>query len=162
VGTLPVGRGVDRVSFQRATPYVLVSRRTATEVWDSRTRQRVVGPLAVPDGASRIAAMTEDPGRFLTLDLVARHWHLRTYEVGTPGPLASVDLGPLVPLGRSADGNVMVLGGDDGRVADVVRLDPADWRRGVCAALAGADLAPDDRAAHPDVPAGPGCAAPGP
>lgn len=162
VDTLPVGRDVDRVSFQRSSAYVLVSRPNATEVWDGHTRQRVLGPLAVGDGAARVAAMLRDPGRFLTLDLVAGHWRLRTYEVGTAGPLASVDLGPLVPAALSADGKVVMLGSDDGTAADVLRLDPADWRRDVCAALVGADLADDDRAAHPDIFAGQGCAAPRP
>ena len=93
VDTLPVGGDVDLVRFQRSSSFVLVSRPTVTEVWDTRTRQRAFGPLPVTDGALRVAAMTSRPGQLLTLDLAAGRWHVRTYQVGDPRASTSLDLG---------------------------------------------------------------------
>jgi hypothetical protein len=158
VDTLPVGPDVDRVSFQRGSPYVLVSRPAATEVWDGATKQRVA-EKPVERGAARVAAMTPEPGHYLTLDVESGSWTLTTHRVGAPAALASFPLGPYAPGAFSADVGVLALVGDDGATVDVLRLDPAAWRRGVCAALAGVDLAADDRAAHPGVPPGPVCGA---
>ncbi|MDT7580044.1 MAG: hypothetical protein QOK35_1308 [Pseudonocardiales bacterium] len=159
VDTLPVGGDVDFVSFQRGSDYALVSRPGSTEVWDSRTRRRVVGPLAAEEGTRRVAAMTGRPGQFVVLDDAAGRWHRTTHQVGEPEPTTSVDLGSgVVPGAASADGDVMLLLWPDGVLAGVLRLDPAAWRDELCGTLAGADLTDADRAAHPGIPAGPVCA----
>jgi len=158
VDTLPVGRDVDSVSFQRSSDDVLVSRPTSTEVWDRRTGRRIVGPLPAGAGVERVAGMSSAPGRFLVLDSDSGRWHLRTYQVGVADPLASLDLGSdVVPGSFSADGSVVSLDRPDGALSGVLRLDPAAWRGEVCAAVAGADLAGNDRAGVPD---GPVCADP--
>jgi hypothetical protein len=156
VDTLPVGGDVDRVHFQRTSSYVLVSRRTATEIWDSATKRRVVGPVTVEKGADRVAAMAPEPGHHLAFDLVDGRWRLTTHAVGTSTPLTSLVLGRYTPGSLSDDGDVLALD-DDGTAVDVLRLDPSSWRRDVCAAIPGADLTAEDRAAHPDVPRGPVC-----
>jgi hypothetical protein len=103
--------------------------------------------------------MTGRAGHFLVMDQVSGSWQLRTYEVGSPAALASLDLGTgVVPAGFSADGDVIALDvSPDGPLWAVHRLDPAGWRDELCAALAGADLTAGDRAAHPGVPDGPVC-----
>jgi hypothetical protein len=99
------------------------------------------------------------PGQLLTLDLAAGRWHVRTYQVGDPGPSTSLDLGAGADPGSMlADGGVLSLDGPGGTSSQVLRLDPATWRGQVCAALTAADLGADDRAAHPDAPDGPVCA----
>jgi len=159
VDTLPVGGDVNVVSFQRSSDYALVSRLTSTEVWDSRTRQRVVGPLTADEGTRQIAAMTSRPGQFMVLDNAAGRWRRTTYQVGSPTPPTSLDLGSgVVPGAASADGDVMLLTWPDGVLAGVLRLDPAAWRDELCRTLAGADLTDTDRAAHPGIPEGPVCA----
>jgi DNA-binding SARP family transcriptional activator/energy-coupling factor transporter ATP-binding protein EcfA2 len=158
VDTLPLGADVDAVSFQRGSAYVLVSRPAATEVWDGATKQRVAAQ-PVEQGAARVAAMTPEPGHYLTLEVVTGRWTLTAHRVGAPAPLAAFPLGPYGPGSFSGDAGVISLIGDDGTVAGVLRLDPAAWRRDVCRALSGADLPAEDRAAHPDVPPGPVCGA---
>jgi DNA-binding SARP family transcriptional activator len=158
VDTLPLGAEVDDVGFQGASHYVLVSRPHSTEVWDSRTKQRVLGPLPVADGATRVAGMTRQPGRIVALDSRSGRWQLSTYEVGVAGPLSSLDLGSgAEPASLSAEGDVVSLDRPDGALAAVLRLDPAVWRSEVCAALAGADLTATQRAGHPGVADGPVC-----
>jgi hypothetical protein len=155
--TLPVGGDVDRVMFQRTSDYVLVDRPTSTEIWDGRTKQRVLGPLPLGDAAARVAAMTRRPGRFMTVDLVAGELHVGVHQVGSPDPVTSMDVGPGVPTSFTADGDVVSVESTDGILSRVVRLDPVGWRDEVCAMLVGAGLTADDRAAHPDVPEGPFC-----
>jgi hypothetical protein len=161
VDTLPVGADVDRVRFQRSSSFVLVSRPTATEVWDTRTRQRVFGPVQIADGAFRAATMTARSGQVLALDVADHDWRVSTYQVGDPAPSTALDLGEGAdPGSASADGGVLALDGPDETSSEVLRLDPAMWRNQVCAALRDSDLGPDDRVAHPDAPDGPVCARP--
>ena len=158
VDTLPLGAEVDDVGFQGASDYVLVSRQHSTEVWDRHTKQRVLGPLPVADGAIRVAGLTRQPGRIVALDLRSGQWQLSTYEVGVAGPLSSLDLGSgAEPASLSAEGDIVSLDRPDGALADVLHLDPAVWRSELCAALAGADLTANDRAGHPGVADGPVC-----
>jgi hypothetical protein len=159
VDTLPVGGDVDDLDFQGGSPYVLVSRPRSSEVWDSHTKERVLGPLPVADGATRVAGMTRQPGHVIALDLRSGQWQLSTYEVGAPVLVSSVDLGSGAdPASLSANGDVVSLDRTDGTLADVLHLDPAVWRHELCAALAGADLSANDRAGHTGMPDGPVCA----
>jgi hypothetical protein len=161
VDTLPAGGDVELVRFQRTSSLMAVSGSTGTEVWDTRTRRVVLGPLPLADRTVRGVALSTRPGQLLTLDFTDQHWRLSTYQVGVPGPQISLDVGAGVEPGSvSADGDVVSLDDEHDTSRVVLRFDPATWRAQVCAALRDADLGPDDRVAHPDAPDGPVCARP--
>jgi WD40 repeat protein len=135
VDTIPVGQDVHGVRFQADGPYLALQRRGGfLEVWDAEQRERVVGPLAVPErrpapgglglsfeppDTAVVDGFLSEPGSFFT-GVGATRSHgvqLRWYRAGAATPERALDLGAPgdviysgpQPVSVSADGNVMLL-----------------------------------------------------
>jgi hypothetical protein len=144
VGTLPFGDDVLATRFQAGTRYVSVLRQgDLLEMWDRVEGRRVLGPLpslgATNDAPGDvIVQFLPEPGRYLLGDREQLRW----YEAGGAAPTRRLDLGAdRPPVSASSDGSVALY--LDTRIETVfmppIRIDPAEWRRELCALV-------DDRA----------------
>ena len=144
------------MKFQPGSRYVTVLRQgNLLEMWDRIEVQRVLGPfpsLGDTNEASGdvIVQFLPEPGHYLLGD----RQQLRWYEAGAAAPTRRLDLGAgRLPSSASRDGSVVVHLDDrfEPVVMPPLRIDPALWRRTLCALVDDRAFSPDE---HAQLPAG--------
>jgi hypothetical protein len=154
VGSLALGADVLATKFQRDSRYLTVLRQgSLLEMWDRIEVRRVLGPFPslgdTNDTAGDvIVQFLPEPGRYLLGD----RQQLRWYEADAAAPTRRLDLGPdRLPISASPDGSVVLY--LDARIEPVVmpplHIDPALWRRTLCALVDNRAFSPEEHAQLP-------------
>jgi Trypsin-like peptidase domain/PQQ-like domain len=155
VHAIRTGEDVIAAQFQQDSSYFIIMRQgRLIEMWDSTTRERVLGPLPslgdagyneVPD---LVVQFLPGNGQYL----VGADGQLRWYRAGSAAPERRLDFGPgHAPMSASRDGSVLLV--LDHRTSRIVMppllVDPVAWRTRLCDVIDERALTDQERALLP-------------
>jgi hypothetical protein len=153
------------LQFDRSGRYFALLRQgSVIELWRRDPLRKEIGPLQSLGGKTFYAGFLDGNGRFL----LAANNTIRIYQVGERSYRDSYDFGhpadsrlqtSYLFIDVSLDGKTVLYYQDDSKVGGPLSLDPALWKRELCATIGDREFTDDERYSLPvRIPARPVCA----